>query len=106
MSNANEQMNVPHYDMLWVAYKEDPEKVYSLVIPFCEVANGSVDKITEHGVHMTVDGESIEISHEDFKSHIEKTLNDCNVTQGFPKRKIARLCVQIKETVNVYHLPI
>ena len=99
-------MRLPSFDMLWISYKGDPEGTFSLVIPYCEVSNGQLIRITNEAITLVYQDKAISIPHQDFKDGVESALNDCNQEQGFPKKKIIRLSVQPKETADVIQIPI
>jgi hypothetical protein len=83
----------PYFDTLTVKFRGDN---YEVALPYCEVANGEITKVTDKAVTVTYvkDGvkDVLEMVHADFVSVIEK---------AFDIKEITKLTVQLADSYDV-----
>lgn len=83
----------PRYDMLSVRFRGDQ---HVIVLPYCEVANGDITKITEDTVEIAVpkdnETEIVKMLFKDFAKVIETT---------FDIKEITHLAAQLAGTTNM-----
>jgi len=107
MFNKEENvLDLPSFDMLWISFRGDPENIFSLIIPYCEVSNGEVRAISHDNISILAKEEMFDIPPDEFKEIIENSLNTCWEEQGFKRKKIIRLSVQPAKTNKVIQIPI
>ena len=96
----NTIMNLPSYDMLWISYEKPEVGVpprFTVVLPYCEVANGEIEELNITGVVIKCQEESVQTTHADFVKLIEREMKN---------GKITYLMVQMKESPKIIQRPI
>jgi hypothetical protein len=92
-------MNLPIYDTLWISH-ETPEPgappAFTLVLPYCEVANGEIQELSPGGVTIAFNGETVAMPHKDFVKLVEREIKN---------GKITYLMVQMKDSPKVIQIP-
>ena len=79
----------PHHDMVHLQFRGDD---FSMSIPYCEVANGTLVQVTDTHVHVCgIGADVVEVSKQEFKSLLEKT---------FDHKEIIKLAVQLEQTFD------
>ena len=91
-SNENNLLEPPQYDMLFVRFRGDD---YTVVLPYCEVANGDISHISDNLITLTVTKnkvvESLDMDFKAFTKFIETT---------FDIKEIIYLAAQIQLTTE------
>lgn len=99
-SDDSATMKLPSYDMLWISY-DKPEAgqppQFTVVLPYCEVANGDIEELNPSGVIIRYNKESVHMPHKDFVKLVEREMKN---------GKITYLMVQMKESPKVIQIPI
>lgn len=91
--DSDDLLEPPIYDMLSVKFRGDQ---HTIVLPYCEVANGDIAKITDDTVEISVPkeegNETVKMLFKDFAKLIETT---------FDIKEITYLAVQIAGTPDL-----
>jgi len=93
-------MNLPSYDMLWISYdKPEPgmPPQFTVVLPYCEVANGDILELNPGGIIIGYAEENINMPYPDFVKLVEREMKN---------GKITYLMVQMKESPKIIQIPI
>jgi hypothetical protein len=94
--DSRDLLDPPRHDMLIVRFHGDD---FDVVLPYCEVANGDFNSVTEDSIHITVNKDSkteaVAMTYASFADVVEKT---------FDIKEVVALAIQPKASYNTFKI--